>query len=257
MRFIHVRLLSALLIVFVLSCSNAEKDYSKVQQLQDSKAQLLQQDMDYDVKLQACDAVIAALHDFISKHEKGQWHDAAGLSLGDWQKKRNHVIEEQAYAKLQTTLSSSEQIMSNTYDYDIKMSSCDDAINGIQEFTGGYLDSEFGPSLQKTLVSWQQRKSACQEELNSLIGKFSRISQDKAIEMANVQHMMSNVENLELASRDNKKSGNKIIINDIYDVRMRGVILGTSIFKFKVYVNGYIAMDSKTAGVYNDAYVEE
>ena len=213
--------------------------------------------MDYDIKIQACDAVIVALNDFLAKHKKGQWHDTAYMSLADWQKKKNHVIEEQAYAKLRTTLGSSEQVMSSTYDYDIKMKSCDDAVGSIQEFTRRFADSEFNPFLQTALISWQQRKSACQEELNSLLGKFAEISRDKAVDLATAQHLMSNIEKIELSSREKHKDGNKIRISDVYNVRMQGIILGTSIFKFNVHVNGYIAMDTKAVGLYNDAYVEE
>src|SRR5258707_1298958 len=48
-----------------------------------------------------------------------------------------------------------------------------------------------------------------------------------------------------------------IRINQIYSVRMRGALLGTSIFKLAVYTSGRIAMDSKSVSVDDRANVEE
>jgi hypothetical protein len=257
MKLRYLFLLAVCAFVFALSCSNPEDEYGRIQELQDSKALLLTQDMDYDIKISACDAVITALDNYLAQHKKGKWHDTALLAFYDWQNKRQSILEEQAYSRLQVILTSSEQVMSTSGDYDIKIKGCDDAINAIQEFLQKFDDGRLASTMQTSLVSWQQRKSACQEEFTTLVGNFSKISQEHAMELAGDQHKMSSVERIELTSRKQHKDGNKIILNDVYDVRMRGLVLGTSIFKLKVYVNGYISMDKKTVGIYNDAYVEE
>jgi hypothetical protein len=169
----------------------------------------------------------------------------------------SNAKEQHAYSQLQETLNVSEQIMATSYDYEIKDMSCSNAINSIQAFNIQFPKSEHNSTLSTTLLSWQQRRDAGQAELKSLIEKLSEVAQNKAIKVANAQHMMSNIEKMELTSQEKHKEGNKYVVDVTYDVRMRGIILGTSIYKFKVYIKGYIAMDTKTVGLYDDARVEE
>jgi hypothetical protein len=257
MRFLLVCVSVAVLIMFALSCSTAEKKYMGIQKLEDSKLQLLQRDTDYDVKLRACDDMIMSLNEFLGRYKKGRWHDTALLSLAEWQNKKQSIMAREAYDKLQVALASSEQVMSATYDYDIKIQNCDDAINAIQNFLQSYDQTELGAPLQTTLIAWQQRKSACNEEFNSLDEELFNLCKAKAIDVAEAQHSMSYVETINLASQKKTKDGNKVILNNAFDVRMRGSVIGKHIFKLKVFVDGYFAMDTKKVGVYDNARVEE
>jgi hypothetical protein len=83
------------------------------------------------------------------------------------------------------------------------------------------------------------------------------LNNKKAVKLAILQHPLSDIENIVLSSRDKIKNGNNIIVKDVYDVRMRGKLIGTNIFKLKVYVSGNIAMDDKVIQVLDGAYVEE
>lgn len=268
------RFMLIIAVLFAISCSTSEKDYDGIRKLQDSKEQLMQQDIDYDVKMQTCNDVINALQGYLADHQKGKWHETAELALSSWQERKSSIIRQRDFSEVSKIQEVSEQTMKNTYDYDIKIQTCQNVINSLTSFLDKYRgqdlnamtrtlsmsasgSSDFLGSLNTLLDSWKQRKSACENEFNTLKKRGYEMNLEKAKQRAQQQHLMSNIENIDLQDRQTRKEGNNFIIQDTYNIRMRGIIIGTSIFKFTVQVTSRIAMDTKNVFIDNEPIVVE
>ena len=161
------------------------------------------------------------------------------------------------YQEVEEVLSATEQSIQQTSDYDVRIKACDDAITSLQAFLGKHKDGEWADVATSALSAWQSKKSAFQQELNSLFDELSSKLRDKSIEECKKVHPVSNIENIILTSSQKSKDGYNLTVNEAYSVRMRGALLGTSIFKLMVHTSGHIAMDSKKISVDDQAPVEE
>jgi len=237
------------------------KDYevvvSQLQKLQDSKEQLMQQGIDYDVRINACQTVIDSLEIFIAKHPTGHWSDGAQLAKAKWAERKSKLMENKAYDEITKIQEASELIMENSNDYDVRIHSCDNVLNALTSYKSHYLVGKSDNTIATSLESWQGRKAALEREIKSLREKAFNLNREEALRLSKQQHNFSNVEKIELEKRTENKEGNNINIKDIYNVRMVGAIIGTNIFKLRITVTSHIATDSKSVWVDDDSIVEE
>lgn len=147
--------------------------------------------------------------------------------------------------------------MQNSTDYVIRMKNCDDIISLLKNYISKHPEGELTTSVKTSLMSWQSRKAILEQELNSLSNKLYSQLQDRAIFEAQKVHRMSKVERVNLEERKRETIGIKIHVTDIYAIRMRGTIIGKSIFKLNVTVSGNIDTATKQIFVNDKVKVDE
>ncbi|MBI1804759.1 MAG: hypothetical protein HY033_13545 [Ignavibacteriae bacterium] len=254
-------ILFTFVLLFLSSCSNPKKEYEPVQQLQTTAEQSIQGTSDDAAKLKSCDDVIRALQEFIQNHPEGEWNTTAKSALGNWQSKRASIQEavnrKLDFEEVQKLQDAAEQVMQHSTDYVVWMKSCDDMINSLQTYLTKHSEGEWNTSAKTALMSWQSRKSTLEQELSTLGNKLFGMMKDRAMHEAKSRHGLSNIEEVRLDSRDKKTVGANIQVTDVYAIRMRGALLGTSIFKLKVTVSGNIDPEIKRVFVNENATVEE
>ena len=155
--------------------------------------------------------------------------------------------------KIQDT---SELTIQRTADYNIKAKACDDAINALQSFLAKHTDGEWANTARTALDSWHSRKSSLQQEFTSLSQKLYQLMSTQAVQLADKHHPASKIEKIELSDRKSTIDGPKIVVNDVYSVKMRGQIIGMHVFNFKVNVSGHISTDTKNVAVENSSIDE-
>ena len=161
------------------------------------------------------------------------------------------------YEEVQTILNATDQTIQQTSDYDIKIKTCDDAINALNKFVTMHKEGEWVNIAKNSLAAWESKKSSFQQELESLYGNLSMKLRQKAIDGSKNIHPLSNIE---IINRDNMstiKDGYNIRVTENYSVRMRGSMLGASIFKLNVRTSGRIAMDTKVVLADDGVTVQE
>lgn len=257
----HLYSLISLIILVLSSCSNPKKDYESVQQLQSAAEQSIQGTSDDAAKLKSCDDVIKALGEFIKNYPEGEWNATAKAALGNWQSKRsliqeiiNRKLDFEAIQKLQNA---AEQVMQHSVDYAVRTKSCDDIISSLETYISKHPEGEWTASVKTALMSWESRKATLEQELSFLSNSLYGLMKDRAIAEAKKVHGMSNIEEVRLDKRDKKTIGANIHVTDVYAIRMRGSILGTSIFKLKITVSGDIDPTTKRVVVDDNTAVEE
>lgn len=248
-----------LLVIFlmIIACSNPGDEFSRLEQLQQSKEQLLQQGYDTAMKIQVCNEVMDSLRAFTHHYPKGEWNQRGIAALKSWQTRKSALERDRDYEHVMKVQQTSDETQGYTKDYDIRIKSCDDVIVSIREFMVKYGQDEATPLFTTALSSWESRKAAYEQELNALYERAYDLNKTKAIRAAQKTHSMSDIEEINLVSRDKKKDGNKIYVADNYYVRMRGRLLGTHIFKLNVKTESCISMDTKIVEMSRDPYVEE
>jgi hypothetical protein len=145
-------------LMVIYACSNPSKDYSRLEQLQNTKEQFLQQDYNYDLKIQACNEVIDSLQVFIIKHNKGEWNTKALAAINTWKLHKEKIERDKDYENLMNIQQTSDQTQGYTNDYDIKIQSCNDVINSINSFLVRYNQDEAKTLLTTALNSWKAGK---------------------------------------------------------------------------------------------------
>ena len=155
--------------------------------------------------------------------------------------------------KIQDT---SELTIQRTADYSIKAKACDDAINALQSFLAKHTEGEWANTARTAIDSWRSRKSSLQQEFASLSQKLFQLTHDQAVQLAVKHHPASKIEKIELSDWKSTTDGLKIVVNDVYSVKMRGQIVGIHVFNFKVNVSGHISTDTKEVAVDNSAIDE-
>jgi len=160
------------------------------------------------------------------------------------------------YDNVQKIQDASELTIQRTSDYDIKAKACDDAINALQTFLAKHADGEWANTAKTALDSWQSRKSSLHQEFTSLSEKLYQLMSVDAALAASKHHLGSKIEKIQLSDRKSSIEGQKIVVNDVYLVKMRGQIIGRNVFNFMVKVSGHISTDTKTVAVDNSAIEE-
>jgi hypothetical protein len=249
-------IVSVSFICSMLSCSHANKDYERLQKFQSDKEQLLQQNYNYQMKVQACDEVLDSLHVFQTKNPKSSYDVAITKAILSWEAHKLSLDQDKDYENVMKTQQTSEQSQSYSNDFDIKIRCCNDAISAIGGFLDRYNQDEAKPLLATALVSWKDKKNALEQEINSLLQKAYDMNENNVTQAAQLYHSMSNISSISLKDRQKDKQGDNILINDTYAVRMVGRILGTNVFNFKVKSTAKISMANKTVDVNNAQVIE-
>jgi hypothetical protein len=249
--------------LFLTSCSSQKKDYAAVQEVQNVATQIIGVTSDYDTKIKNCDNAINALTAFIQKNPDGEWHDTATAALAIWQAKKDefgkqsktladsNTEEAKAQAKktdvddVQRIQDASLESVGNTPDYDVKMKSCDDAINALNSFIQKYPTDEMSTTYKTALASWQTKRTGFARDVKALKDKLGVQMWTYAEELAHGKHGASHIETMSVADSSTQKDGSDYVIKKNYAVRMVGSIIGHSIFKLNVKVTGHVAMASK------------
>jgi hypothetical protein len=239
------------------ACSKTGNEFSRLEQLQHSKEQLLQQGYDTNMKIQVCNEIIDSLRAFTHEHPKGEWNQKAVAAINSWQIRKSAIERDRDYEHVMKVQQTSNETQGYTSDYDIKIKSCDDVIASIRDFKAKHYQDEATPLLTTALSSWESRRAAYEQELNALYERAYELNKIKAIRAAEKWHSLSDIEEINLVSRDKKKDGNKIYVADSYHVRMRGRLIGTHIFKLNVKIESCISMDTKIVEMSRDPCVEE
>ena len=160
---------------------------------------------------------------------------------------------ESEYSRISNLLSISENTYKSTYNYEIKLRACDDAIRVLNENLKKFeKDKDLYNIMKTTFSSWYEKKDSIlnvKDELNSKLVNLTDVSaKSKAMEY----HPFSDIEKIKMIDDRRSVIGNKIQIIRVYDVRMRGALEGTNIFKFNVEVPGYISMENNDVFVIKD-----
>lgn len=158
---------------------------------------------------------------------------------------------EEEYNKVKKLQEDTEKSVAVTNDYDLKIQYCDNVISFIEQFLNDRKQDSFTDAASIDLKSWQTKRISFLEELDSLNELlYQRMAQRATVEAKN-HHLGSNIEEIKLDTRNTRKGSNKIIVDDIYSVKMRGKFFGKNVFNFKINVTGYIATDIKDVAIEN------
>ena len=260
-------------VTFLLSsCSNPKKDYESVQRLQIATEQTIAITSDGAAKLKSCDSVITALQKFMKKHAEGEWNLTAKAALENWQAKRDSIskswqatkdsLQEVAsrrtdFEEIQKLQDAAEDVMQHSFDYAVRMKSCADMINTLQDYLLKHPTSEWSTSAETALMSWKSRRAALVQELGSLFNKLSLLMKRRAIQEAQKVHSWSNVEKVQLEKSATTTVGASIHVTTTYAVRMVGAIVRSSIFKLEITVSGGIDPETRRPFVDENVRVVE
>jgi hypothetical protein len=165
--------------------------------------------------------------------------------------------EKKDYEKLIKLQQETEQNLSQTYDFDIKISSCDNIINALNKFIKKYPDSERTDTAKIGLQSWYLRKSKFISQLNSLVNELSSNLDKTARDAARHKHKLSKVERCDNISQNKHTEGSKIFMTNVYTVSMKGKIIKKSISNFKITVSGSISIDDRTIFIDDKPQIED
>jgi hypothetical protein len=161
------------------------------------------------------------------------------------------------YEKIVKLQQETEQSFLETHDFDIKIKGCENVILALNEFLKNYPNDKHNVTFTPDLESWKTKKFAFTSEQNMLINKLSSLLGKKAGETAQKKHPMSKIEAIDLASQDKHTVGEKLNLTNVYSVRMKGKMLGKSIFKLSITTSGSIDTEDKSVLVNDKAQVEE
>jgi hypothetical protein len=161
------------------------------------------------------------------------------------------------YKNVQKLLAASENILENSYDYDILIKTCDDAINILEKYLEAHKEGNWSEVAKNSLLSWKSRKISFEQELNYLLEQLHDQLKTRAEKEAKKKHPISKIESINLDDRIKTKVGNSIQVMDTYSIRMVGAILGKNIFKLSINVSGSLAMDTQTITVDEKVIIDE
>lgn len=270
LRILSLFPLFALLAFFLTSCSNPQKDYQPIQQLQVTFKQAILNTSDDSLKVTYCDTVIAALQRFIVSHPKGEWNTTADDALTVWRTKRDSLFHDWQIAKdslqeiatratdfqkVQELQNAADNLIQHTFDYAVRLKSCSDMISALQDYLTKYPTGEWSTSAQTALMSWESRRAAFLQGLHSLLDRLSSLMTQRAIQEAQRIHNFSKVERVQLQSSDTTSTAGLIHVTSTYAVRMVAVLLREDIFKLHVTVSGEIDPRTNQALVDNNVQV--
>ncbi len=237
-------LLPAFALLLQASCSNPRKEYEPLQRMQSAVDASIQSTTGDATRFKACDSVITSLQEFIDRHPDGQWNATAKSDLEKWQSTRAGILEKinrkVDFEEVQKLQDATEQVMQHTTDYAVRTKSCDIVINALDTYLARHTEGEWIAPAKTALASWQSRKDTLEQELASLSDKLYGMMKARAIQAAKNRDGRSKVEEIKLDNREKKTLGANIQVTDVYAVRMRGSLSGSSTIELKITVSGRI-----------------
>jgi len=156
-----------------------------------------------------------------------------------------HSEGKKDYRKLIELQHSTEQNISQTYDFDYKISSCDNVINSLDRFIREHHDSEVADKAKIDRSDWVARKIAIKSKLESLTQELSSSLHDKAVQAAkHKRKLLFKVDKIDQISQDRHTDGAKLVITNVYAVRMKSIIGGV-ISNLTITATGTIGIDDR------------
>jgi len=122
----------------------------------------------------------------------------------------------------------------------------------LQDFSSGQQVDLARISLQ----SCETKKEDLTNKINDLHHRLNNLLESKVKEAASKKHVFSNITKIEAPKPTINKQGYKIIVNNTYQIRMEGILLGR-ISKLSVHVTGWIDQEKDEVHVSNDVKIEE
>ena len=153
------------------------------------------------------------------------------------------------YDTLQSGLQVSERTFRESHDYELRITACNKAIDGINSFLLKHPKGELPMLANNALPGWRSRKSSIEQELNLLIEELSTYMRGIAVEQSRKVRPLSNLAGVVLDKRTRSKQGLIILFNDIYSVGMMTAKGQSRISTVRVQVVGRIQMETKTVFV--------
>lgn len=261
LKILYPFLVVVILTLLMSSCSNPKKDYEPVEQLQKTTEQSIVSTTDDPTNIKSCQNVIDALQNFIKDHPEGEWNLTATAALASWQAKRDSMQEivnaKLDFDKIQKLQQADEDVMQRSFDYAVRMKSCGDMIEELQQYLSKYPKSDWTTSAQTSLMSWKSREANLTQQFSSLFHKLDDLMVKRAKLEAQKQHRLSNIVDFKTESTNKNSVGGNIKVTTVYAVRMVGSIMHKSIFKLDITVSGGIVPESKQVFVDDNVKVVE
>ena len=161
-------------------------------------------------------------------------------------------IGEYQYNDTKALLLTIDQTYQNSNDFDIKIQACQDAIRVLNDYLDKMSGGEWARVARTSLASWKTREKSLYQEITYLRDKLFGKAERAAVEYSRSIHPFSRIENMNMRTHEEEKSGGKILLFITYDVRMRGMIIGEDIYRLKVTVPGFISMENKSTIIQKD-----
>ncbi|MBM4161323.1 MAG: hypothetical protein FJ217_09520 [Ignavibacteria bacterium] len=161
------------------------------------------------------------------------------------------------YEEVRKIQAAAEQVIGISADYDVRISECDNVIRALEGLLNKHKEGEWAAAARADLGSWQSRKAALQNEINSLIAELSGRLRLKAAEESRRKHPFSSLELIYLENQTRIKQGNNLLVKETYSVRLLTGLFGIRVMKLTTTVSGGVAMDSKKVFVDEGAQIRE
>jgi hypothetical protein len=146
--------------VFLLStCSNTNKDFSKLEKLQSTNEQILQKSNDFDTKIQLCSEVIDTIKTLQAKVKDVNFRESAGNAINLWESRKVNFEIGKRYAELNNYQMTKEPMLHQDYDYQYKSQVCSEVIDSLTTFRQKYQNSQYDSIVVQSIALWESRKS--------------------------------------------------------------------------------------------------
>ncbi len=248
---VFVRIFLTIFVIMICSCSNPQKDFQNVENLQALSAQNIHNATDVTAKLKACDTVITACQGYMNKYPTSDWNEKAKVILNQWAATKQGLVEEvneqTDFTKIQQLQNSAMQVVQNSNDFAVRLKACTDMVNSLQGYLSEYKSGDWVSAAQTMLMSWQSQKTTLENQLSDLGNRLYGILKQDAINAAMRRYSLSDIQTMTLQDRKVTEAGSQIQVTDTYFVRMVGRLAGTSIFKLNITVTGIIIPETKEA----------
>jgi DNA repair exonuclease SbcCD ATPase subunit len=239
------------------SCSTSNSRWQALRKFQNNQNQLIQQTSDVSTKIELCSIVLDSIKAFAQDQRVGWQFDSVAYVTTIWKLKREVLEYERDYSQLKAIEETSEHTLGMVHDYDVRATACDNVINAIEGFLQKYPEAQVKTVLITSLDAWKARKGELSAEFTSLLDQFGKATRERASKAAVSRHGLSHIESMEFKNREKSNEGVNLKVADTYIIRMKGNVLGTSIFKLKIIVSGFIALDTKRITIDSSPSIEE
>src|SRR5438045_2137692 len=105
----RVLLLIIPVVLLLVSCTSAEKDYQKLQESSRTASNTLTNSHDFDSSIVICDEIIREFEDFAHAHSFGAWSNAANMQIAAWKTLRTGILSDR-YTAMSVLYRKSEDI---------------------------------------------------------------------------------------------------------------------------------------------------
>jgi hypothetical protein len=146
-----------LAIIIILSCSNAKENYQRLESFQSEKEQLVMKDSDFNTKIQICNEVIDSIVAFQAIDKKNQWAQNTRKAIAFWDSLKVTIEISKDYSRIDKFQTEKEQLLQQTYGYDIKSQACNEVMDSIKAFQSRDVNGVRSQQSGNVLNLWKSR----------------------------------------------------------------------------------------------------